>query len=74
MRPTLVIAALVFTLPAVACTRTPAEPAAPALLPVALPDLSRAAPSVQEQIREGHASLTATIENAATQPADRAAA
>jgi len=71
---TLAVAAIVCTLPAVACSRSPAEPSRPALLPVPLPDLSRAAPSVQEQIRAGHAALTATIDNAAVTSADRAAA
>src|SRR2546426_149248 len=70
----LAIAAVGCTPPAVACTRKSAEPSRPALLAVALPDLSRAAPSVQEQIRASHAALTATIDNAAVTPADRAAA
>jgi tetratricopeptide (TPR) repeat protein len=37
-----------------------------ALPPVSLPDLSKAAPSVQKQLREGYAALKAKIENPST--------
>ena len=41
-----------------------------ALRRVALPDLSHASPSVQDQLREGHAVLTRSIETAGIRPAD----
>jgi len=74
-----VCALLVF---AVACRSQPAPPKAaaaapvqtntPALPPVALPDLSRMEPSVQQQLRDRSAALTAKIENAGTPPGDLA--
>ncbi len=44
----------------------PTAPAGRALLPVSLPDLSKMAPSVQKQLREAHASLSANLENRQT--------
>jgi len=74
-----VCASLVF---AAACTSQPAPPQAastssvqtstPALPPVALPDLSGMEPSVQQQMRDRSAALTAKIENAGTPPGDLA--
>ena len=40
----------------------------PALRPVALPDISSASPDVQTRLRERHASLTRTINDAASSP------
>ena len=52
----------VFILLAAACSSKPA--AAPAdLRRVALPDLSHTAPSVRDQLREGYAALSRTVEN-----------
>jgi tetratricopeptide (TPR) repeat protein len=47
-------------------TPAPTAPDGRALLPVSLPDLSTMTTSVQKQIREAHASLSATIENRQT--------
>src|SRR6185503_12632517 len=41
---------------------------------VALPDISRAAPDVQAQLREQHAAMTRVVGQASSPPADRAAA
>src|SRR5712671_5531149 len=41
-----------------------------ALRKVALPDLSHASPSVQDQLREGYAVLTRSIETAGIRPVD----
>ena len=41
---------------------------------VALPDISRAAPEVQEQLRKQHAAMTAAVSQASTPAAERAAA
>src|SRR3954469_7563389 len=49
--------------------REPAPPVA-ALQKVALPDLSHATPPVQDQLREGYAVLTRSIDNKGTRPAD----
>lgn len=45
-----------------------------ALPPIALPDLSRMEPSVQQQMRERYGSLSALIENHGSMPADLARA
>jgi tetratricopeptide (TPR) repeat protein len=45
-------------------------PAAASLQKVALPDLSHATPSVQDQLREGYAVLTRTIDSKDTRPVD----
>ena len=44
----------------------PAAPDGRALLPVALPDLSKMVPSVQQQIREAYGSLSAALQNRQT--------
>jgi tetratricopeptide (TPR) repeat protein len=54
-------------------TTTPGQSAAPdrsALGVIALPDLSRVSPSVQKQLRDGYASLTAKMQNAGTTDAE----
>jgi tetratricopeptide (TPR) repeat protein len=51
----------------------PAAPDGRPLLPISLPDLSKMAPSVRQQIREAHRSLSATIESreaSTTSPAE----
>ena len=61
--------ALVFALAAGGCAVRPDAPASSngrALLPVSLPDLSKAASSVQSQVRTTNASLSAKIENRQT--------
>ena len=46
---------------------------APELRPVALPDLSKAAPSVQDQIRTAYSSFMPRSENPSTPASERAA-
>ncbi len=59
---------------AAACSSKPAPPAKSAptytLRKVTLPDLSHAAPSVQQQLRDGYASLQKKVDGAATPPAE----
>src|SRR3954453_14557635 len=45
-----------------------AKPRPPDLRPLTLPDLSHAAPSVQEQLREGYAALTRSIDTRDIKP------
>ena len=56
------------------CASQAPVPAAATLRKVALPDLSHAAPSVQDQLREGFAILTRNIETPGIRQADLAAA
>ena len=46
------------------------KPPPPDLRPLRLPDLSHAAPSVQEQLREGYAALTRSIDTRDIRPVD----
>jgi tetratricopeptide (TPR) repeat protein len=61
-----------------ACSSKPDAPAKPSqtytLREVTLPDLSHAAPSVQQQLRDGYATLKKKIDATATPPADLGAA
>jgi tetratricopeptide (TPR) repeat protein len=52
------------------CGSRESAPAAASLQKVVLPDLSHAVPSVQDQLREGYAVLTRSIDNKDTRPVD----
>ena len=62
---------LACTVLAVCCARQETRQEVPA---VALPDISRAAPDVQTQLREQYATMTRVVAQASSPPADRAAA
>ncbi len=53
-----------------ACRSQESAPAAASLQKVVLPDLSHAVPPVQDQLREGYAVLTRSIDNKDTRPID----
>jgi tetratricopeptide (TPR) repeat protein len=71
MRPCTRVLALLCSIVAATCTR--GQPSKAALMPVALPDLSAAAPSVQRQLQEEYAALPGRTTGAIA-PDDRAAA
>jgi tetratricopeptide (TPR) repeat protein len=69
LRPDVTIAVVLASV-AAACSSKPAAPARSELRRVVLPDLSHVAPSVQDQLREGYAVLTRSLETRDIRPAD----